>query len=97
MEALPPRSPGAWAWVLQLTGGSTEQGRQIFQLRYGGWRAYLQGLAQPAVEIGRVHINVGKAAVLQGPAKQGLNLLVDLLADATDLRLGDAALGSQGS
>ena len=33
MGALRPRPPGAW--VLQLSGGSTEQGRQIFQLRYG--------------------------------------------------------------
>ena len=33
---------------------------------------------------------------VQRPVQKGLHLLVDLLADATHLRLGDAALGAQG-
>ena len=41
-------------------------------------------------------VDVGIAALLQGPAKKGLHLLVDHLADVTHLRLGDPTLGSQG-
>ncbi len=48
------------------------------------------------MEIGSVHVDVdvglGLDGLLQGPVQKGLHLLVDLLADATHLRLGDAAL-----
>ena len=62
-----------------------------------GPRAHLQGLAQAALEVGGIQVDVGVAGLLQRPAQEGLHLLVDLLADATDLGLGDAALGTQSS
>ena len=58
--------------------------------------ADLLSLAEAALEVGGIEIDVGVAAALQGPAQEGLHLLVDLLTDATHLRLGDAALGAQG-
>ena len=61
-----------------------------------GPRADLQGLAQPPMQVRRVEIDVGVAGLLQGPVQEGLHLLVDVLADAAHLRLGDAALGAQG-
>jgi len=42
-----------------------------------GPRANLQGLAQPAVEIGSMHVDIGVAGLLQGPVKKGLLLLID--------------------
>ncbi len=57
--------------------------------------AELLSLAQPPLEVGGIEIDVGVAAALQGPAQKRLHLLVDLLTDATHLRLGDAALGAE--
>ena len=54
------------------------------------------GPCPAALEVGGIKVNVGIAGLLQGAAQERLHLLVDLLADATHLRLGDAALGAQG-
>ena len=55
----------------------------------------LLGLALAAIEIRGIQVHIGVAAALQWPIQEGLHLLVDLLTDATHLRLGDAALGAQ--
>ena len=60
-----------------------------------GAGADLLSLAQPPLEVGGIEVDVGVAAALQRPAQERLHLLVDLLTDATHLRLGDAALGAQ--
>ena len=62
-----------------------------------GSGADLQGLAQPPMQVRRVKIDVGVAGLLQGPVQEDLHLLVDVLADAVHLRLGDVALGAQGA
>ena len=59
--------------------------------------ADLLRLAAAALEVGGIKVDVGVAAALQRPTQKRLNLLVDLLTDATHLRLGDAALGAQRS
>ena len=60
--------------------------------------ADLQGLAQAALEVGgiEVDVGVGVATALQRPGQKGLHLGIDVLTNATHLRLGDAALGTQG-
>ena len=58
--------------------------------------ADLLSLSQPPLEVGGIEVDVGVAAALKWPIKEGLHLLVDLLTNATHLRLGDAALGTQG-
>ncbi len=50
-----------------------------------------------AVEVGGIELEVGMAAALQGAAQERLHLRIDLLTDATHLRVGDAALGGQGT
>jgi hypothetical protein len=60
-----------------------------------GTRGDLLGLALAAIEIRGIQVHIGVAAALQWPIQKRLHLLVDLLADATHLRLGDAALGAQ--
>ena len=47
------------------------------------------------MEVSGNEVHVGVAAALQRPSQKRLHLLVDLLTDATHLRLGDAALGAQ--
>jgi hypothetical protein len=54
--------------------------------------ADLESLAQSALEVGGIEVDIGIARLLQWPAQEGLRLLVDVLTDATELRLGDAAL-----
>ena len=44
--------------------------------------ADLQGLAEAALEVGGIQVDVGVAAALQRPAQKGLHLLIDLLTDA---------------
>ena len=61
-----------------------------------GSGADLQGLAEPAVKVGGIEVEVGVASLVEGPVEEGLHLLVDLLTDAAHLRLGDAALHPQG-
>jgi hypothetical protein len=57
-----------------------------------GTGADLQRLAQPAVEVGGVEVEVRVAAAVEGPLQEGLNLRVEALADAAHLRAGDAGL-----
>jgi hypothetical protein len=47
------------------------------------------------VEVGGIEIDVGIARLLEWPVQEGLHLLVDVLADAALLGLGDAALHTQ--
>jgi hypothetical protein len=50
--------------------------------------AHLQAL--PSLEVvGGIQVDIGVAGLLQGPAQEGLHLLVDVLADATHQGLGD--------
>jgi hypothetical protein len=56
----------------------------------------LMPLALAAIEIRGIQVHIGVAAALQWPIQKRLHQLVDLLTDATHLRLGDAALGAQG-
>ncbi len=63
---------------------------------YDGPGADLQGLAQAAVEVGGIEVDVGVTALLQRPVQEGLHLHVDVGADAADLGSGDAALHAQG-
>jgi hypothetical protein len=44
--------------------------------------ADLQGLAQPALEVGGIELDVGIGAAVQRAAQEGLHLLVDVLTDA---------------
>ena len=60
-----------------------------------GHTADLHRLAQPAVEVGGIEIQVGVTACLKRPAEEGLHLHVDVGADAAHLRFRDAALASQ--
>ena len=60
-----------------------------------GSGADLLGLSPSPIEVGGIEVDVGVATALQRAAQEGQHLLVDLLADATHLRLGDAALGAQ--
>ena len=53
-----------------------------------GSGADLQGLAQPAMEVGGIEVNVGVAGLLQGPVHEGLHLFVDVA------HLGGQAAGS---
>ena len=62
-----------------------------------GSGADLQGLAQPAMEVGGIEVNVGVAGLLQEPVHEGLHLFVDVLTEATQLRLGDGALHPKSS
>ena len=57
--------------------------------------ADLSSIPQPPLEVGGIEVDVGVAAALQRSAQKRLHLLVDLLTDATHLRLGDAALGAE--
>jgi hypothetical protein len=57
--------------------------------------ADLLSLAEAALEVSGIQVDVGVATALQGPAQKRLHLLVDLLTDATHLGLGDAALGAE--
>ena len=57
--------------------------------------ADLLSLAEAALEVSGIEVDVGVAAALQRSAQEGLHLLVDLLTDAAHLRLGDAALGTE--
>ena len=60
-----------------------------------GSGADLHRLAQPAVEVGGIEVQVGVTAGLQGPAEEGLHLDVDVGADAAHLGFGDPALGAE--
>jgi hypothetical protein len=61
--------------------------------------ADLLGLAQPALEVGGIEVDigvgVGVAATLQRPGQKRLHLGIDVLSSAPHLRHGDAALGAQ--
>jgi hypothetical protein len=48
------------------------------------------------VEVGGIEVDVRVTAELQGTVQEGLHLGVEALADAADLRFGDAALAAQG-
>ena len=63
--------------------------------QHQGARADLLSRAQSALEVNGIQVNIGVAAALQRPAQEGMRLLVDVLADPTQLRLGDVALGAQ--
>ena len=56
----------------------------------------VQGLAQAAVEVGGIEVNVGVAGLFKGTVLEGLHLHVDVGADAADLGFRDAALNPQG-
>lgn len=57
--------------------------------------ADLLSLAEAALEVGGIEVDVGVAPALQRVVQKRLHLLVNLLADAIHLRLGDGALGAQ--
>ena len=62
--------------------------------------ADLQRLAQPAVEIGGIEVEVRVTAAIEGPLQEGLDLGIKALADAAHLRAGDTSIradrGDQG-
>ena len=59
-------------------------------------RHHLQVAAQTAVEVRRIEVNVGEMGVVQRFAQKGLDPLIKALADAAQLRFGDAAVAAQG-
>ena len=56
----------------------------------------VQGLAQAAVEVGGIEVNVGVAGLFKGTVLEGLHLHVDVGADAADQGFRDATLNPQG-
>jgi hypothetical protein len=56
--------------------------------------ADLQRLAEPAVEVGGVEVEVRVTAAVERPLQEGLDLGIKALADAAHLRAGDAGLGA---
>jgi hypothetical protein len=59
-------------------------------------RGDLLSLALPPIEVSGIQVDLGIASLLQRPVQDSLDRPINLLADATHLRLGDAALGVQG-
>jgi hypothetical protein len=59
--------------------------------------ADLQGLAQPSLEVGGIQVDVGIACLLQRPAQERLDLLIDFLADSGSPEIsGDCSPGISG-
>ena len=56
----------------------------------------LQRLAQAAMEVGGIEVDIGLTAPLKGPVQERLHLQVDVGADSAHLGSRDAALYAQG-
>ncbi len=75
--------------------GAESLGLAVAHLEPDSAGADLLSLAQPALEVGGIQVEVGIVGHLQATVQERLHLLVDLLTDVTNLRLGDAALGAK--